>query len=143
MRTRLPNRGMARAPGNPSAFTLIEVVLALVIFVGSIAVISRLLILGGENAQTADWQARAWIVAESQWGEIESGARLMTDSGPFAVDGMPGWQWSFNAEEADLPGLYRVTLRVEEATSSASPRSIELTRLFFDEPVSTSEETAQ
>jgi hypothetical protein len=117
--------------------------LALVIFVGSIAVLSRLLILGAENAQMADWQSRAWIVAESQWGEIESGARLMSDSGPFPVDELPGWQWSFNAEEVDLPGLYRVTLRVEEATPSASPRSIELTRLFFDEPVSTSEETTQ
>lgn len=137
--TRPPNATPRTRAGR--GFTLIEVILALVIFVGSIAVLSRLLILGGENAETCDWQARAWIVAESQWAEIESGARLMTDSGPFAIEEMPGWQWSFRAEQMDLPSLYRVTLRVEEASTTTAPRAIELTRLFFDEPVSGSGET--
>lgn len=114
-------------------FTLLEVILAIVIFVGAITVLSRLLIIGLENAELSDWQARAWLVAENQWAEIESGIRTISDTGPYELDEMPGWQWSLAAEPTETSHLYRVTIRVEKlANGPGQGRFVEFTRLFFD-----------
>lgn len=121
-------------------FTLLEVILAVAIFVGAIAVLSKLFALGGENVLSAEQSANAWIVAESAWSELEAGARSLEESGPFEVEGMPGWQWSMEAIPSELPDLYQVTIRVGQATSTAEPPLVELTRLFFDDGAGSSTE---
>lgn len=133
------------AAGTPrKGFTLLEVILALTIFVGSIAVLSRLIIVGVENAEMADWQSQAWLIAESRWAEIESGVRSLSDSGPFPVDEMPGWEWTFQLESMSMPALYRVTLAVRKQEQGPIPGpSIELSRFLFDDSSLRSEETTQ
>ncbi|MBY0585718.1 prepilin-type N-terminal cleavage/methylation domain-containing protein [bacterium] len=118
----------------PSAFTLLEVILALAIFVGSIAVLSRLLIVGGEFSETAEFEAQAWLLAESRWAEIESGIRTLSQPGPFPIDEAPGWEWGFEATAGSLPSLYTVKLFVRKAGQlPGDAASIELTRLYFDD----------
>jgi type II secretion system protein I len=120
-------------------FTLLEVILALAIFVGAIAVLSRLLVVGVENAETAQWQSQAWLIAESRWSELESGIRTLNDSGPYEVEEMPGWQWSMQATSSNLPALYNVTLIVECVTNGPGMGTrIQLSRLYFDDTSSTS-----
>lgn len=120
-------------------FTLLEVILALAIFVGAIAVLSRLLVVGVENAETAQWQSQAWLIAESRWSELESGIRTLNDSGPYEVEEMPGWQWSIQATSSNLPSLYNVTLIVECVTNGPGMGTrIQLSRFYFDDSSSSS-----
>ena len=122
-------------------FTLLEVILALAIFVGAIAVLSRLLIVGVENAETAQWQSQAWLIAESRWSELESGIRTISETGPYEVEEMPGWQWSMQAESATLPNLYRITLTVQCVTNGPGMgTTIQLHRLYFDDTANTSQQ---
>lgn len=124
-------------------FTLLEVLLAVAIFVGATAVLSRLLVLGIENAEYADWHAQAWLVAESAWTELESGIHTLNESGPFPVEGMEGWQWSADVQTTDIPSLYRVTIRVEKFENGPGEgTSIELTRLYFDDASEETEPTS-
>lgn len=125
-------------------FTLLEVILALAIFVGAIAVLSRLLVVGVENAEMAEGQARAWLIAESRWAELESGVRSLSENGPFAVEEFPGWEWGFQIENSEYPSLYRVILSVRHAPSGQVPgESIELTRYLFDDSSIRTEESSR
>jgi prepilin-type N-terminal cleavage/methylation domain-containing protein len=117
-----------------AGFTLIEVILALAIFVGSVAVLSRLLIVGTEFSEIAEFEAQAWLLAESRWAELESGIRSLGETGPFPVEEYPGWEWGFESTATELPSLYRVRLFVRKATNvPGDTPSIELTRFFFDD----------
>lgn len=132
-------RSHHRFRGLRRGFTLLEVILALAIFVGAIAVLSRLLVVGVENAEAAQWQSQAWLIAESRWSELESGIRTLSDSGPYEVEEMPGWQWSMQATSSNLPALYNVTLIVECVTNGPGMGTrIQLSRLYFDDSSSTS-----
>lgn len=114
--------------------TLLETMLALIIFAGSAAVLYRLLATGGENAERAEFEAEAWLIAESAWAELQSGLRALNEPGPFSVDESPGWQWSLSASSTELPDLYRVVVRVEDLRNGPErARSLELTRFFFDD----------
>jgi type II secretory pathway pseudopilin PulG len=120
--------------------TLLETILALIIFAGSAAVLYRLLATGGENAERAEFEADAWLIAESAWAELQSGVRALNDSGPFPLDESPGWQWSLSASSTDVPDLYRVVVRVEDLRNGPErARSLELTRFFFDDSAYASE----
>ena len=124
-------------------FTLLEVILALAIFVGAIAVLSRLLVVGVENAETAQWQSQAWLIAESRWSEIEAGIRSFNDPGPYAVDEMPGWQWGLETESMQLANLYRITLTVQCVTNGPGMgTTIQLSRLYFDALSATSQQSS-
>lgn len=125
-------------------FTLLEVILAVAIFAGAIAILSRLFVIGVENAEWSEWEAEAWLVAESRWAEIESGIRPLTPSTPATVEEMPGWEWGLNVEPAGPTDLYRVTVLVQRppTTPNTPPYSVELTRLFFDDTANRQEATS-
>ncbi len=132
---------MSQPSNRPAGFTLIEVILALAIFVGSVAVLSRLLVVGGEFSETAEFEAQAWIIAESRWAELESGIRSLSDSGPFPIEEYPNWEWGFEATATEWPNLYRVKVFVRKMGSIPNDAStIELTRLFFDDSATRQEE---
>jgi prepilin-type N-terminal cleavage/methylation domain-containing protein len=118
----------------PAGFSLLEVILALAIFVGAVAVLSRLLIVGAEFSETAAFEAQAWLLAESRWAELESGIRDLSQPGPFPIEETPGWEWGFEATASQLPSLYTIKLFVRKAGQlPGDAPSIELTRLFFDD----------
>lgn len=113
------------------AFTLLEVIVALAIFVGAAAVLSRLVLLGQEAAEFADLHSRALIVAESRWAEVQAGARALTAIDGEPVDELPGWTWSLAVETASVTALSKVTLRVEHPDFGDS-HAVVLVRYWID-----------
>jgi type II secretion system protein I len=124
---------MTPSPSSAKGFTLLEVILALAIFVGAIAVLSRLLVLSVENAEVSQWQAQAWLIAETQWAELESGVRSPSETGPFPVNELPGWEWSLEAETTEVSNLYRVHVIVRHQSQAGQPYVVRWTRFFFDD----------
>jgi type II secretion system protein I len=118
----------------PSGFTLLEVLLALAIFVGSAAALSRLILLGIENAEYSQEQTEAMIIAEARWAEIEAGLLDPASAGAFNAPEFPEWQCALSANTQQTTGLYQIVLQLTKpAPPPAQGYSVRLTRLWFDE----------
>lgn len=121
-------------PERPSAgFTLLEVLLAVVIFVGSAAVLSRLVLIGMESAEYANIQAQAWNIAESRLEELNAGVLSVSSGGTFSLEEDPQWQYTVQSESTDTNGLYRVTVEVRKLSGKGTGYSLRLLRYYFDE----------
>lgn len=116
-----------------SGFTLLEVVIALAIFVGSIAALSRLYLLGIENAEYSQWQTIATLIAESHLAELDAGVITVDDRGPYEDDVHSGWQWTLDCTELAQDGLYEVIILVEKYSEGPGKGfSTKLSRWYFD-----------
>jgi type II secretion system protein I len=112
--------------------TLLEVLVALGIFVAAIAVLSRLLLIGQDAVEYAFRQAEGTTIVENRFAELDAG--LLT---PAATSGQtdpdfPGWQWSM---ETSAGSNYLVKVKVSaERTASGAGRgfTVAMSRMFFD-----------
>ena len=109
-------------------FTLLEILIALVIFVGSIAVISRLVSLGLDNADFSRLQSEGTLFIENRFAEIDADLLDSESSSGESDDMFPGWSCSLGTESTG-DFLYRITATATHTTGV----SVIMTRLFFDE----------
>lgn len=125
----------SRRLGERRGFTLLEMILALAIFVGSVAVLSKLVLIGIENAEYSRWQAQAALIAENRFQELEAGVLTIDQSGDVVQDpDYPGWEWTLSAEPADLTGLYLVTIEVRNVQrNSVQDLVFRLSRLWLED----------
>lgn len=122
-----------KAPVGRSGFSLLEVILAMAILVGSLAVISQLIDLGAGNAVEARLRTDAILRCESKMQEIVAGVLPAESTSPALFDDDPMWQWSVDVEPGVSAGLLGVTVTVAQTTSqSATPVSYSLHRWLRD-----------
>ncbi len=103
-----------------SAFTLLEVILALTILAGAMAVLGEVSRLALRNAVAARDLARADLLANSKLAEIEAGItstdsvdRLKFDPTTESLDpGEPAWLYSINSQSTDEDGVISVRVTV-------------------------------
>ena len=134
------------------AFSLLEVILALAILAGSMAVLGEAVRHGLENARVVRDLTDAQLYCESKMAELEAGF-LTTDS----VSDMPiepmaesilesssestetEWFYSVASELVDEEGLMSVSVSVyQDPTVVKKPVTFTMTRLFLDESQMTS-----
>jgi len=95
-------------------FSLIEVLLALAIFLMSVVAIAHLVDMGMDRELESQFNIRGARLAQSKMGEITSGvlgplSSLSSNAGSF--DNEPEWSWSMSASvQGNTPNLYLVTL---------------------------------
>jgi type II secretion system protein I len=100
-------------------FSLLEVILALAILTGAIAVLGEAIRLGMRNAQTARDLTQAQLLCESKLAEIATGI-LPSDpvqQVPFDCvvgDGEIEWLYSISRETSEEDGLYLVCVTVTQ-----------------------------
>ena len=131
----------SRRRGARRGFTLLEMILALAIFIGSVAVLSRLVLIGIENAEYSRWQAHAALIAESRFHELEAGILTIDQVGDVVQDpDYPEWEWTMSAQPADLTGLYLVTVEVRNVQRlSAKDFVFRLSRMWLEDSEVSSE----
>ncbi len=123
---------------NRRAFSLLEVILALAILSGAIAVLGELARQGLENTRIARELACAQLICESKMAEIVAGAEL-----PETVQGLPvetievpgetGWLYSIEVSETGQPGLISVAVTVvQDIPSQSRPVQCTLVRWMLD-----------
>lgn len=124
----------ARRPG----MSLLEVIVALAIFIMALAALGQLVQLGMDEAVEADRQTVATRLAQSKMAEVEAGAVSTANGGAgeftdqeTLADGTALWKWEAVSTEMDIPNLYSVTVTVS-LTTSGNGYSLSMTQLVYD-----------
>lgn len=106
----------AYAPRSPvrRGLSLIEVLLALTIFMLALVVIGRLVDMGADREMESRFQTRGTRLALDKLAEFESGARSFDETGgQFDNADDAGWSWRAEAVPQESPNLYLVTVHAE------------------------------
>ena len=126
----------ARSPARRSGMSLLEVLVALAIFIMALAALGQLVQLGLEQAVEADRQTVAVRLAQSQLAEIEAGSvGIDGGSGDFTEqelkpDGGALWRWEALSVPTNSANLYDVTVTITLTTGD--PFSLSLSQLIYD-----------
>lgn len=113
--------------------TLFELLLALAIFLASLAALAQLLASGSRAAAQAKLQTEAILRCESKLGEVVSGVEPIkaASKGSFTDD--PSWSWQLTATDGPWPSLQLIELQVSRTgQSSLSSSSYTLQRFVRD-----------
>ena len=102
-------RGRCRAIRK--GLSLIEVLLALAIFIMSLAAIGLLIGMGSDHATEARLNNTGARLAQAKLAEVEAGVIELTEPGGVFEGSDAAWQWALTAEEQG-PTLYLVTVTV-------------------------------
>jgi type II secretory pathway pseudopilin PulG len=112
---------------------LLEVILAIAILGGCMAVIGELIRLGARQAEEARELTVAQLLCESTLEEIAAGVIAPESVGdvPFELD--PRWSYSIEVSSLDTPELLQVTVMAQQVDGSRMiPLSYTLTRWILD-----------
>lgn len=114
--------------------TLLEVILAIAILGGSLAVLGELVRVGTRSARAARVLSTAQLLAESLVAQISAGiTRAEPTSGIVEQFGGLRWQYQVQIAQVDQEGLLAVAVTVQEDVGPAQPAvSYRLVRWLID-----------
>jgi type II secretion system protein I len=120
-----------RRPG----LSLLEVIVALGIFLLSLIAIGRLVSFGGDRALDVEYKTRATELALSKMDEIVAGIYPPSNGGlsdqPFDED--PDWHWTMSATQSSLSSnLWQVSVQVSYQPEGGNRVEMSVDRLVFD-----------
>ncbi len=129
-------------------FTLFEVILALAIVGGAMAVISQVVWSGMENARMTQDLVRAELLAENLMAELLAGIRPMESSedSPFEEeDGLEDPEaWVYSVDVAPLESEEMMAVSITVRANTDQPRAVEYTLLrWVLVPIIEEEETEE
>lgn len=117
-------------------FTLLEIVLGMAIFFGSLAIFSQILWNGSRAAVQGQLRAQALVRCEAKLGEVVAGATPFQtqQNQSFSSDPIDdGWNWTVEIEPTDHPNLNAVVVTVDHAgNSDLANASVQLRRWMRD-----------
>ncbi|HUY32905.1 MAG TPA: prepilin-type N-terminal cleavage/methylation domain-containing protein [Pirellulales bacterium] len=126
-------------------YTLLEVILALAILTGALAVLGELVRNGTRNAQMARDLSLAAVICEGKLGEISAGLLPTQGLKQTPIAEYPGWVLSVQSDSsaspatgsANQPGLLKLRVTVEQS-ADAQRRPVRLTvSEWFRDPATT------
>ncbi len=133
VRGRRSNETHGVRPVGFGGMTLLEVVLALTIFVGSLAVLSQLMWSGSRAAVQARLMTQALTRCEAKMGEIVVGASPMQVSGGTYSDD-PQWSWNVTIGQTQFPELMVVEVTVMHTAGSSLGNVSQSLRRWMRDP---------
>lgn len=96
--------------------SILEVLIALAIFLLSLVAISQLMDQGADLAVQLDERTHASMLAQSKLAELIAGSEPLEGHGDTPIDGEPDWYWSLAADADSIPNLYHVVVTVSKET---------------------------
>jgi len=123
---------MLRAPAARPALTLMEVLVSLAIFLLSLAALTRLVTFAGERALEAQYRSQATLYCLSQLAEVEAGSIGLGSQGESPVGDDPDYEWSMDAAQGQVAGLWNVTVTVTHKSPAGAPIKVSLSKMVLD-----------
>lgn len=125
-------RSPSQRPGGRRGLSLMEVLVALTIFLMAFVVLGRLVTLGSDQAVEARQHIQAADLCQTKLAEVVAGAvPLETQSDvPFEED--PAWHWSLDCEKSNYPGLWNVTVQVSRQQPQPGRVLCTITQMVLD-----------
>lgn len=111
--------------------TLIEVLVATAIFLGSLTAVLGIINIGHESRLSARLEAEAVVRCESVMGEYVAGIREMTAVSERFEDN-DEWQLTTTIEDADGTSLLKIVVLVEHMAGEQANAYFQLTRYMRD-----------
>jgi len=114
-----------------SAFSLLEVILALAILAGSLAALGEVMRMAGQAARLTESETQAQILAASVMDELASGARQLSAVSQSTLDSTsnPAWVYSIALEDTGYQQMVAVRVSVEQQLDARlQPARFELLR---------------
>jgi general secretion pathway protein I len=112
--------------------TLLEVLIALGIFLMSLVAISALVTASADQALEVQQQSQAAQLCQSKLAEVIAGVVPLSGQGDTPFDEDPNWSWSLDAEQGDIAGLWKVTVHVSRQRPNGSRIECSLDRMLLD-----------
>ncbi len=115
------------------ALTLLEVVIALAIFLLAMTVFSQMLLRNGEITRDIQRQNLATRLCQSKLAEVVAGVVPLTSQDAVAFDEEPDYSWSLEANAGSVTGIWNVTVTVTRTDSDTdNPIQCSLTEMLLD-----------
>jgi type II secretion system protein I len=113
--------------------TLLEVILAVAILGGCVAVIGELVRIGTRHAEEARDITRAQLVCESKLEEIAAGAAPLESVASAPLETDIRWLYSVSVSALDRPELLEVRVTIQQnQPTRVQPLSVSLVRWMID-----------
>ena len=124
----------ANRPARPpqrAGLSLLEVLIALAIFLMSLAAIASLVDFGAERAQAAAMTTLGTRLAQSKLAEVEAGLTPPNSAESGAFDDEPDWTYTLEPGAALAANTYPVTVTVRRELGGRK-YEVALTQVVFD-----------
>ena len=119
---RLPRHGLS----------LLEVLVALAIFLFSIVALHQALNIGTSNSIDMQQLQQASQLAQSKIAEVYAGVVPLTSTPDTPFDEDPDFTWSIDAQQSTLTNLWNVTLTVKRNRADGSKLETKLSQMIID-----------
>jgi type II secretory pathway pseudopilin PulG len=112
--------------------SLLEVLVALAIFLFSLMALSQLIGIGTDRARDVEWLGRASLLAQSRMAEAIAGSIPLTGTSEASCDEDPDFNWSLDAQPGAAPNLYQVKVTISRNYPDGSRFETTLSQMIFD-----------
>jgi type II secretion system protein I len=119
---------ITRRPG----LTLLEVLIALAVFLLSLVALGRIVGYAGDRALDVQHRSRAAELCRSKLNEVQAGAVALSSQSDTPCDEDPDYRWSLDAEQGQVTGLWNVTVRVTCSRRGGSGVGATLSQMVLD-----------
>ena len=126
------------ATGRRSGLTLLEVVVAMAIFLMSLVAIWQLLLLSGDRALDVKLLARTSMVCQSKLAEVMIGAEPPNSTSGYTSlpdEANKDLQWKMEVQSSDVANLYNVKISVKAELPNGRIFESHLTQMVLDPAV--------
>jgi Tfp pilus assembly protein PilV len=117
-----------RRPG----LSLMEVLVALTVFLIALIGLGKLAIIGSDRALETQDQIRAAQLCQSKMAELLVGAVSLNGQTDVPFDEDPDWTWSLEADQGNVSGLWNVTLRVKHESAAGLKVECVMSQMILD-----------
>jgi len=125
--------GSPRRPGSSRpGLTLLEVIVALAIFLMALVAIGQLLTFASDRALDVQQRTQALLFAQRTLAEVQAGVLPLESREDVPCEKDENYKWSVLAEQGQVPGLWNVSVRVVRERASHTRVEVVLSRMMLD-----------
>ncbi len=115
--------------------SLMEVMVAVAIFLLAIGGITQLVSMAGDRALEVQMMNQASRLCQSKFAQVQSGEIPLTAQSDTPFDEDPDYQWSLTVEQSTVPNLWTVSVKVSRERPSGAPIESTLSQMLVDPSV--------